>query len=678
MKLSEHLLDHLAEALIKAPAPEYVRLQPITVRRETRMSIFQHPNSAVTFPWTQLGAAPQLAFGIAIKETVWDKIASPVQFEVLLRDERNCFWPLFSRLLDPRNQTSDRAWIDIRIDLARWAQRRVALKFKSRVAGTDMAYCWAGWSDPHVESEQEISVPRSRPDRHAHVLLITADALRADHLGCYGHPRVQTPHLDKLAREGLLFTTARTQSTTSLAAYASLFTARHPFDHGVTCEWGELPPHLPGIPDHLARHGYHTVAAVSEGELQNPGVGILDRFADVLPCRASPAQSGDVTVRAFRRWLDRRPDRPFFGWLEFFDTHPPCTSPQRFRSLYYQGDPADPSNCYQPERIKDIHGVESVIDVLSMLQARANDPIGLPVIARLADTADVLLGQRRVGPDLATHLLALGPVAWPCPSREQFGNWLRREVALLQSGVLSPTLLAWLRTLLPHLLRIEADILTWLKDVQDFRYPLAQYAAQVSHFDHHVGEVLRALQDHGLYDQTLVVVTAPHGEALGENGVLFHHHCLLESVLHVPFILKPCRSFDLPRGLRLGGIFDHIDLFPTLAEGLTRDVPADLAGTSRWHSLRNGIAIPDHDSFSSDFANVMVSLTRGDHTFMEALGNTNPIPGWHWRKGDRALFAREHAIKDRVNILPQHPQITAIMHRSLQTWLASATLKLAA
>ena len=69
--------------------------------------------------------------------------------------------------------------------------------------------------------------------RASSVLLITIDTVRADHLGAYGASGVETPVLDKLAREGLVFDHAYAVSPVTLVAHSSLFTGVYPPEHGV-------------------------------------------------------------------------------------------------------------------------------------------------------------------------------------------------------------------------------------------------------------------------------------------------------------------------------------------------------------------------------------------------------------------------------------------------------------
>ena len=91
------------------------------------------------------------------------------------------------------------------------------------------------------------------------VLWIMTDQHRADCLGCMGHPVIQTPYLDALAEEGVLFESAFCQSPVCMASRGVLFTGRYPEAIRIR-GMGILPPSETTFPEMLKRHGYHTAA----------------------------------------------------------------------------------------------------------------------------------------------------------------------------------------------------------------------------------------------------------------------------------------------------------------------------------------------------------------------------------------------------------------------------------
>jgi hypothetical protein len=102
---------------------------------------------------------------------------------------------------------------------------------------------------------------RSRPD---HLLLITLDTTRADRLGAYGHKAARTPHLDRLAAEGVRFETMVSVAPITLPSHASIFTGLYPFEHGVRNNGNfYVAPGLETLATRLKARGYRTGAFVS-------------------------------------------------------------------------------------------------------------------------------------------------------------------------------------------------------------------------------------------------------------------------------------------------------------------------------------------------------------------------------------------------------------------------------
>ena len=91
------------------------------------------------------------------------------------------------------------------------------------------------------------------------LLLITIDTLRADHLGCYGYRSIQTPVIDALAAEGVLYENCIAQSPMTLPSHCTILTGTYPQFHGVRDNIAfSLDPKIPTIAELLKSRGYAT------------------------------------------------------------------------------------------------------------------------------------------------------------------------------------------------------------------------------------------------------------------------------------------------------------------------------------------------------------------------------------------------------------------------------------
>src|SRR5687768_16375110 len=108
---------------------------------------------------------------------------------------------------------------------------------------------------------------------HPHILLITIDSLRADHLSCYGQPRaVLTPNLDASAGSGARFEQHLTSLAVTLASHCSLLTGCTPAVHGVTWNGMTVARRRRTLPEIVAPLGYATAAITSWAGFQHQGV----------------------------------------------------------------------------------------------------------------------------------------------------------------------------------------------------------------------------------------------------------------------------------------------------------------------------------------------------------------------------------------------------------------------
>src|SRR5262245_51795391 len=95
------------------------------------------------------------------------------------------------------------------------------------------------------------------------LVLVSVDTLRADHLSCYGAAFLETPHVDRLASEGVLYENVSTVAPSTLPAHASLFTGLDPIAHGVRDNVGfYLDGRSTTLAEHLKGQGFDTAAFV--------------------------------------------------------------------------------------------------------------------------------------------------------------------------------------------------------------------------------------------------------------------------------------------------------------------------------------------------------------------------------------------------------------------------------
>ncbi len=176
------------------------------------------------------------------------------------------------------------------------------------------------------------------------LLLITLDTTRADRLGAYGFPDIETPHLDRLAAEGVLFEQAQAVAPLTLPAHASIFTGEFPPSHGVRDNGGfYLDDEHVVLAEILRDEGLRTggfVAAFVLDAKWGIAQGFDHYFDDFelgdtvrLALNEIERPAGEVTDAALA-WLDEAPEARFFSWVHYYDPHSPYEPPEPFAARY--------------------------------------------------------------------------------------------------------------------------------------------------------------------------------------------------------------------------------------------------------------------------------------------------------------------------------------------------------
>ncbi len=451
------------------------------------------------------------------------------------------------------------------------------------------------------------------PTRPVNVLLLSVDAMRADHLGACGNDWIQTPSMDALASASAVSCSTYTQQPQTNPAIASIFTSLYPAVHGVRMHmvdrlgdqfptlaevmhnagyrtsaiipWTSLEPAFSGF-----HRGFQTYEAFVQNEppaLKNPATaalaGIYRRVTDqvamgsaveaVLGMRQGTEAEidgrADVTAQAAITWLANNGDQQFFLWVHFFDPHYPWTAPEPWDQLYDEG-----------------------------YEGRYNGDMSF--------------------------------------------------VYEMRAGVFYP-------------------------EPRDVQYLRALYASEVSYADHYIGQVLGYMARRGMLQNTIVVLTADHGEELGERGdswpngdYWLHGDDLHSAGIQVPLIIHDPRS---SRGHQLlSPPIQHIDLMPTIL---------DLVGLTKPRGLQGESVVPLLNG-TDDGDDRMAFITLADDS------QTSIVSAQGWKliadrvSGSRELFFLPSDPNERTNLASSFPDRAIAMSRRIDAWAQANASGLAA
>ncbi len=351
---------------------------------------------------------------------------------------------------------------------------------------------------------------RTRPSDDAiqNVLFITIDALRADHLSCYGYHRPTSPVIDSLAAGAIRFEQCISQGNRTELSVGSMFTSLYPSLHSVRHDPERasiLPPGIETLAGYLRNAGLATSSMVSNPYVRREwglargfnrlqefhfGYAGLTPYLYLLRLRLAappnrvlqtPVPRAEVIVDAAIAEIDHLREAPFFLYLHFMDVHHPYYPPPPYRGSFRSPDASD-------------------LDPLLLWTQYWDD------FNRLSEDPDAIP---------RSHVIQV---------RDLYDDCIR-------------------------------------------------------YVDHELGRLFAALHARDLFRNTLIVLTADHGDEFLDHGDIFHKSMFLyDELVHVPLIVvRPGQS----AGTELPHLVRHIDLLPTLLE--TFGLPASEQASG--HSL---------------------------------------------------------------------------------------------
>lgn len=338
---------------------------------------------------------------------------------------------------------------------------------------------------------------RVRPN----VVLIVVDTLRADAI-LDPAQLVATPNIDALAKDGVAYAHAFSHAPMTLPSHTSLFASRPPVETGVLNNGQSVPDDLPLLAEWLQDFGYQTHAVLSLGTLSPIAQMGLDRGFETYDMSFWQLSTAEQVLGRVEKVLaDFERDEPFFLFAHFSDPHEPYDShggEEREATMFLDGAPL---TTFRTSEYEPYDGRLDLAKGRHVLEIRSEKKFVVPALQIFdAKTARV-------------------PFTWEVGGERKPGRELQLAFEAPKDG--------------EYRLRFRAN------DTLSKPEARQRYIREVEYVDRYVGRLVEALRAAGLYDDSVIVFTSDHGEALGEHGHVGHVENLFDEMLRVPLIVKP-------------------------------------------------------------------------------------------------------------------------------------------
>jgi arylsulfatase A-like enzyme len=359
------------------------------------------------------------------------------------------------------------------VDLSSRAGRIVRLTFQLEHAvdpGTEASSTYAAIGRPRIEGYDSLrrahdavpNKPELRGIEKSNLIVILLDAANPSHFGGYGYERDTTPNIDRLARDGVLFSQAYAHAPNTRASTASLFTSTYPPTHRVIAPDTMLSDEAVSWAEGLRDAGFKTFAATSNVQV-SPVYNLLHGFDETVELYKDK-KGGVVLAQEFLapvgEWLETNRSEQFFMYLHVLQPHAPYNPPPPAGGAFSSGYTGP---------LKDV---------------------------------------RRLNP---------------------------RTIKLLD-------------------LRPE-----------DLAYLVAKYDENLLYADSFVGDLVGLLSRYDLLEDSILLITADHGEAFLTHGHVGHSSSVYDDEVRIPLIMRFPARYDLG-GQKIGAVVQSIDLMPTFLD----------------------------------------------------------------------------------------------------------------
>lgn len=398
------------------------------------------------------------------------------------------------------------------------------------------------------------------------VLFINVDQMRADCLSIMGHPNVETPYLDQLARSSALFNNAYSATPTCVPARAAILTGMSQDSHGRTGYQDEVPWNYEHtLPGELASAGYQTQCV---GKMHVYPTRKLCGFHNVVLhdgyMHYNRLKYHTTTAESFEAADD------YLNWLRGkagFD-----------RDMIDLGLDCNSSVTARPWRLPEEYHPTNWVVTESIDFLRRRDP-----------TKPFFLKMSFVRPHPPFD-----------PPQTFFDQYIHEDFP-------DPLIGDWVDEHDPEKKGLDPLTEEGIVPEKRLKRARAAYYALITHIDNQIGRFLMAMYEYSVLENTIILFASDHGEMLGDHH-RFAKGLPYEGSAAVPFILgDPGNCLGLQRGRVVDEVVELRDIMPTLLDGASAPIPDSVEGGSvlplargenpQWRAYIHGEHARGNDSF---------------------------------------------------------------------------------
>lgn len=423
---------------------------------------------------------------------------------------------------------------------------------------------------------------------NCNVVLVSLDTLRADDLPCYGYKNDTAPNLCKFAKDNVLFENMFTQSSYTLTSHYSLFTSLYPSSHGILYGYSQdvLRPAHKTLTEVLKGRGYETIYVGPTTDTNLPlNKGIGRGFDYVF--------TGDIEgwgAGLSKLEQNSKTGKPTFLFLHSYRVHDPYIVDTNLQRLFSSG--AHPNIPLSEKEYRQFTPdfLASILKNLSDRIAKGGDQIATK---DLEIYKDKLTQAKNI--DEAAKIFSTLPVY------EQNSFY----------GARYPR---------PGIQKTDTQQIQYLRGLYDERIWYQDQELQTTFYGF--------LSARGLLKNTIVAITADHGDEFMEHGNFFHASNVYNSTTHVPLIM----AIPGVKRKRIQTLTQSIDIYPTLLSLLDIPTLSPVEGTSFANYLLGRALLQKEQYLFSEHANWSSVRSGKWKLYTQKEGNETKIELYNTQK----------------------------------------------